>query len=177
LEALENLRDQPQQIYSLIGETMSDRVALILLLPPAVDVVHEVVEYARYTQRGLFFFIESPHERLIDDQLTEIRRANATPPLTLRIGTLREEDGEKFISNRLGNAAAGQYPRMKPAEMKRLTKDPLSIGFLQEALFQVYREQELSNDNGIRLDCITYEDVAGAYFRWKMQQGHGRTVG
>jgi hypothetical protein len=177
LDALEKRLDQPRQIYSLISETMAPGVALLMLLPPAVDVLDEVVEYARSTHRGLFFFIESPHERLIEEQLVQVRQANATRPLTLRIGTLREEDGEKFVSKRLGNAADGQYPRMTQADMKLLTRDPRPIGSLQEALFQVYREREQSNDKYTPLDFVTYGDVTDAYFRWKTQQGYGRTVG
>lgn len=178
LEALEKRLEQPDRIYSiysLIGESMSRKLAVILLLPPATDAEDEVVQYARLTNSGLFFFIESPDEQIVDKQLARIREVTTNRPLTLRIGNLKDEDGKVFINKRLGKPESDKYAGMESLDIKRLMDDGMPIGALQEALFQVYQERARPNSNDSELDLVTYDDVTGAYFRLKMQ-GYGRSA-
>jgi energy-coupling factor transporter ATP-binding protein EcfA2 len=161
----------PEDVYPLISEILPEKMALILLLPPLTDASGELVDYARFTGRGIFFFTESVYGNVIESQLTTIWHESAVQPIVLKVGLLSEKDGETFRTARLGDEVPGEFPLMADDDILKITRMRPSIRYLQNILYQVYEERRQAGDRYERRYSVTYYEVIDSYFKRATEAG------
>jgi hypothetical protein len=161
LRSLDSVR--PSRLYAALGSVLPDDVVLIVLLPPADEVVQEVVAYAGLARRKLLFFAESSY--LDHAQVLRVRDSSPVPPITLAVGPLNPGDVRRFIEDRLTrNEQRGHYPRISAETMDKAAGPLRSIAMLQRILSEVYEERGRQDSGYTDRDWVTYEDITRLFY-------------
>jgi energy-coupling factor transporter ATP-binding protein EcfA2 len=161
LASLDSVR--PSRLYAGLGNALPDDVVLIVLLPPADEVVQEVVAYAGLARRRLLFFAESSY--LGHAQVLKVRDSSPVPPITLAVGPLNQGDVRRFIEDRLTrHHDRGHYPRISTETMDKAAGPLRSIAMLQRILSEVYEERGKQDSGYTDDDWVTYEDITRLFY-------------
>lgn len=163
LRDLESGAGRPSRVYAGLANLLPADVVLIVLLPPADDVVQEVIGYAGLARRRILFFVESSY--LDEGQIAQVQRSQPAPPIALRVGPLGPGDVRRFIEDRLvRNRERGAYPGISLETMERAARPLRSIAMLQRILCGVYEDRRQRADQYGSADLVTFEDITKFFY-------------
>lgn len=155
-------RTNPDVVYRTLPNAMHENTVLIVLLPTPGELRREVFRYTKLasSSRRTLLFAESA---LFDEEdLEKIVLLHETwaPPVTPRVGQLRQGDVREFVLDRLDRYAdLGIYPRMSPETMEALAKMVSSVGRLQRTLYGTYETRRRSRRSYDENSWVTVEDI------------------
>lgn len=163
LRGLELRADHPSRVYAGLANLLPPEVVLIVLLPPADDVVREVIGYAGLARRRILFFTESSY--LDETQIAQVQRSQPVPPIALRVGPLGPGDVRRFIEDRLARSRdRGAYPTITAETMERAARPLRSIAMLQQILCGVYEDRRQRAAQYTSDDVVTFEDITKFFY-------------
>lgn len=140
----DRMADDPARVYPALSSMVedADRVVLVVLLPPTRELVGELEMYAGWARRGIVFFAETSAEPEYGTVSGRVAAQSQVPPVLLRVGPLRAEDGHLFTRSRLArHHGTGGLPTVSEQTMREVTgTGRVSIAGLQKLLFGIYQQ-------------------------------------
>lgn len=170
-------RDSLDIAYRYLSGVLADNLVTIALLPPSMDLIKEVEDYAKYARKRIVFFVESSFVDKIEKSWPDICNAGRTTPVRLEVGPLRAHDGWLFTRARqelftqehqTHNTKVQNFRRVSKETVYRMTDGwETSIGQLQALLSDVYQDldDQTGSERTTASDEITYEDITHHFFK------------
>lgn len=165
LEGLDKRREDAATLYPYLSRVLRAKsLALLVLLPPS-ELVDEVQQYVRLSQRSLLFFCESSYDS-VAHAASSLSASGAKPVAHFEVGTLDESDGWSFVSHRLALAAATGHavPAIDESTIARFMRTRISgRGRTTIRELQITCEHVLDSAIRAHSSSITYADFTEYY--------------
>lgn len=179
-EQVKELREREDKLdrgYRYLGLNLRPEALVVVLLPPT-ELLAEVVEYARFTQRRLLFMVETAEVDLIERKWSEVADVSSAEPLRLKVSLLKEGDGWEFVKSRHRLHPKGDAcPKVTESAVQKVieTWKP-SIGQLQTLLYGIYNEMLVEQRAEARTE-VSFDDIKDLFFSMNRTgrgfEGHG----
>jgi hypothetical protein len=175
---LREIQEEPERAYPYLGGALVPERAVVIVRLPVSEVVRELADYARLARRKLLFFAETSYRAAtsyrLDHELAGLPGNPHRPdaPMLLQVGPLEPDDGVKFVRDRFARLVdRGGVPQLPDATMRRVRWQDLTVGLLQQLLYEVYQHADRRAEP---LDVVSFEQLQERLFHIMIRDYHAR---